>query len=75
VAFAVVWGAAVAAPAAAAANELLQGRIEGWPLSGGPVVEEAVKAGVLLVVLMSTDVRGVRAGIVTGAHWSGSGSQ
>ena len=65
--FAVVWGAAVAAPVAAAANDLLQARVDGWPLGGAPVIEEAVKAGVLLLVLGSTEVRGVRTGIVIGA--------
>ena len=65
--FAVVWGAGVAAPAAAAANELLQTHIAGWPLSGGPLVEEIVKAGILLGVLGLADVRGVRTGIVLGA--------
>jgi protease PrsW len=65
--FAVVWGAAIAAPAAAAANEVLQTRVAGWPLGGAPVVEEAVKAAVLLVVLGLAEVRGVRTGIVIGA--------
>jgi len=67
VGLAVVWGAAVAAPAAAAANELLQARVDGWPLGGAPVVEETAKAGVLLLVLGFTPLRGVRTGIVIGA--------
>ena len=67
VVFAVAWGAGVAAPAAAATNELLQARVAGWPLGGAPLVEEAVKAAVVLSVLGFTDIRGVRAGIVIGA--------
>ncbi len=70
--FALVWGAGVAAPAAALVNDLLQARLgtEGWPLVviGGPALEEAAKAGVLLalIALWSTEMRGLRAGIVIG---------
>jgi len=67
VVFAVAWAAGVAAPAAAATNELLQARVAGWPLGGAPLVEEAVKAAVVLSVLGFTEIRGVRAGIVIGA--------
>ena len=69
--FAVVWGAAVAAPAAAVVNELLEARVGGWPLTaaGVPVVEEAAKAAVLLALAASWfgALRGVRAGIVVGS--------
>jgi protease PrsW len=65
--FAVVWGAAVAAPVAATANDVLQARVGGWPLGGAPFVEEMVKAGLLLLVLGLTELRDVRTGIVIGA--------
>jgi protease PrsW len=68
VAFALVWGAGVAAPVASLANALLQAR--GWSLAlvGVPPVEEAAKAAVLvaLVLFWRTAVRDVRAGIVLG---------
>jgi RsiW-degrading membrane proteinase PrsW (M82 family) len=70
--FALVWGAAVAAPVAAALNDVLQARFSGaeWRLAvaGAPVIEEAAKTGVLLALTMlwSTDLRGVRSGIVIG---------
>jgi RsiW-degrading membrane proteinase PrsW (M82 family) len=71
-AFALAWGAGVAAPAAALANDLVQARggTGGWPftVTGVPVLEEAMKAGVLaaLIALWPSDVRGLRAGIVLG---------
>ena len=70
--FALVWGAGVAATAAALVNDLLQARLGtgGWPLTvtGVPALEEAAKAGVLvaLIALWPTEVRGLRAGIVIG---------
>jgi len=74
VAFALLWGAGVAAPGAGLVNEVLQRyRAEAaeWLLTvtGVPPVEEAAKAAMLLVVIAvwPTEVRGVRAGIVTGA--------
>src|SRR5262245_56981407 len=52
--FALAWGAGVAAPVAGAANELLRAHLGtgGWPLTAGgaPVLEEAAKAGVLVVL-------------------------
>jgi RsiW-degrading membrane proteinase PrsW (M82 family) len=73
VAFALVWGAGVAAPGAGLVNDLLQRYSEAaeWLLTvtGVPAVEEAAKATILLVVIAvwPTEVRGVRAGIVAGA--------
>lgn len=70
--FAVVWGAGVAALAAAPVNDLLQTRFGtgGWLLAviGVPLVEEGAKAGVLLalVLIWRTELHGVRAGIVIG---------
>ena len=69
--FALVWGAGVAAPAAALVNDLLQvGLGTGWPLTvmSVPALEEAAKAGVLLALigLWPTEVRGLPAGIVVG---------
>jgi RsiW-degrading membrane proteinase PrsW (M82 family) len=71
--FVIVWGAGVAAPLAGFANDLLQAHwgASGWPLTviGGPALEEAAKAGVLvaMIALWPTDMRGVRPGIVIGA--------
>jgi RsiW-degrading membrane proteinase PrsW (M82 family) len=71
--FALVWGAGVAAPAAALVNDLLQARLEpgGWLLSVtcAPALEEATKAGVLLalIALWPAEVRGLRAGILIGS--------
>jgi RsiW-degrading membrane proteinase PrsW (M82 family) len=68
--FAVVWGAAVAAPAAAGVNELLETRVRGLALTAAavPFVEEATKAAVLVALAASwfEELRGVRAGIVIG---------
>jgi RsiW-degrading membrane proteinase PrsW (M82 family) len=70
--FAFVWGAGVAAPAAALVNDLLRAHLGpgGWPLPvvGAPALEEAAKAGVLfaLIALWPTEVRDLRAGILIG---------
>ena len=70
--FALVWGAAVAAPVAAAVNDVLQAQFAGaeWRLAVAvaPVVEEAAKSGVLLAVTMlwSRELRGLRSGVVIG---------
>ena len=70
--FALAWSAAVAAPAAAAVNDLLLARLGpgGWPVTvtGAPALEEAAKAGVLfaLIALWPTEVCGLRAGILIG---------
>src|SRR5262249_42906900 len=72
VAFALVWGAGVSAPAASLANALIQARsgLAGWSLAlvGVPPVEEAAKAAVLvaLVLVWRTAAHDVRAGIVVG---------
>jgi len=71
-AFALVWGAGIAAPVAGLVNELVQVRLRpgGWWLTatGVPIIEEAAKAGVLLalVAVWPTETRGLRAGIVAG---------
>jgi RsiW-degrading membrane proteinase PrsW (M82 family) len=70
--FALAWGAGVAAPAAALANDLVQARIgaigSSFGVTGVPALEEAAKAAVLFAViaLWPGELRGLRAGLVLG---------
>jgi RsiW-degrading membrane proteinase PrsW (M82 family) len=63
-----LWGAAIAAPAAERANALLGASTLG-PVVWGPLVEEAVKAlGLVLIVAFGPEpLRSVRSGIARGA--------
>ena len=72
-AFAVVWAAGVAAPAAAVVNDVVQGLVgAGAPLvsvAAVPAVEETAKAAILVALVAGwrTEVRGLPAGVVAGA--------
>ena len=70
-AFALAWGAGVAAPVSGAVNDLLIPHAHGMlvPVLAAPLVEELAKGAVLVLLVLRWpgEGRGVRAGIVAGA--------